>query len=87
AGPTLADFDLTAEFADYTVTIPPGALPVSDNGTALLRITSCLNPAKKGKDLQQCNVWSPQDYAPPDAPVYDARILGVQVHSVTLAPR
>ncbi len=86
-GPTLADFDLTQGFADYTVTIPPGTLPVSDNGTALLRITSCLDPAKKGKDLKQCNVWSPQDYAPPDAPIYDARILGVQVQSVALAPR
>nr|MDQ6908203.1 hypothetical protein [Chloroflexota bacterium] len=86
-GPTLADFDLTQGFADYTVTIPPGALPVSDNGTALLRITSCLDPAKKGKDLKQCNVWAPQDYAPPDAPVYDPRVLGVQVQSVTLAPR
>lgn len=87
AGPTLADFDLTAGFADYAVTIPPGALPVSDSGTALLRITSCVNPAKKGKDLKQCNVWSPQDYAPPGAPIYDARVLGVQVHSVTLTSR
>ncbi len=87
AGPTLANFDLTAGFADYTVTIPPGALPVSDNGTALLRITSCVDPAKQGKDLKQCNVWSPQDYALPDAPIYDARILGVQVQSVTLTPR
>ncbi|MDQ2783891.1 MAG: hypothetical protein M3Y58_02685 [Chloroflexota bacterium] len=86
-GPTLADFDLTQGFADYTVTIPPGALPVSDNGAALLRITSCVDPAKKGKDLKQCNVWSPQDYAPPDAPIYDSRVLGVQVQSVTLTPR
>jgi len=87
AGPTLANFDLTAGFADYSVTIPPGALPMSDNGTALLRITSCVDPAKQGKDLKQCNVWSPQDYAPPDAPIYDARVLGVQVQSVTLTPR
>ncbi len=86
-GPTLADFDLTQGFAQYTVTIPPGALPVSDDGTALLRITSCIDPAKKGKDLKQCNVWSPQDYAPPNAPIYDSRALGVQVQSITLTPR
>ncbi len=85
--PTLADFDLTPGFADYTITIPPGALPVSDDGTALLRIASCVDLAKKGKDLTQCNVWSPQDYAPPDAPIYDPRTLGVQVQSVTIAPR
>ena len=86
-GPTLADFDLTQGFADYTVTVPPGTLPVADDGTALVRITSCINPASKGKDLQQCNVWSPQDYAPPNAPLYDSRILGMQVQSVTLTPR
>jgi len=87
AGPTLADFDLTQKPAEYTVAIPPGALPMSDNGTALLRITSCIDPTKQGKDLKQCNVWSPQDYAPPDAPIYDARVLGAQVQSVTLTPR
>ncbi len=85
AGPTLADFNLTQGFADYTVTIPPGALPVANDGTALLRITSCIDPASK--DLKQCNVWSPQDYAPPNAPIYDSRVLGVQVQSVTLSPR
>jgi hypothetical protein len=86
-GPTLADFDLTQGSADYTVTIPPGALPVSDDGTALLRITSCIDPASKGKDLKTCDVWSPQDYSPPNAPIYDSRVLGVQVRSVTLIPR
>ncbi len=85
SGPLLGQFDLTQGFAEYTVTIPPGALPVSDNGTALLRITSCIDPASK--DPKQCNVWSPQDYAPPNAPIYDPRSLGVQVQSVTLAPR
>jgi len=84
-GPTLADFDLTEGFAQYMVTIPPGALPVSDNGTALLRISSCIDPASK--DLAKCNVWSPQDYAPPGAPIYDPRALGVQVQSITLTPR
>jgi len=73
-GPTLAEFDVAPEARDYTVTIPPNALPVSDNGTALLHIESR-------------KTWSPQDYAPPNAPIYDSRALGVQVQSVTLTPR
>ncbi len=73
-GPTLAEFDLTRDFAEYTVTIPPNALPLSDDGTVLLHIESR-------------KAWSPQDYAPPDAPIYDDRALGVQVQSVTLTPR
>ena len=74
SGPTLAAFDLTPQFADYTVTIPPHALPPSDDGTALIHIESA-------------QPWSPQDYATPDAPLYDARALGVQVQSIALAPR
>lgn len=73
-GPTLAEFDVAPGATDYTVTIPPNALPVSDDGTALLRIESR-------------TTWSPQDYAPPNAPTYDNRALGVQVQSVTIAPR
>jgi hypothetical protein len=73
-GPILAELDLTPEAADYVVTIPPNALPVGDDGTALLHIESRAP-------------WSPQDYAPPNAPLYDSRALGVQVQSVTLAPR
>lgn len=84
-GPVIADFDLTREFADYTVTIPPNALPVSADGTALLRITSCIDPASK--DLTTCNIWSPQDYAPSNAPIYDPRALGVQFQSATLKPK
>jgi hypothetical protein len=72
-GPTLAELDLTPEAANYVVTIPPNALPVGDGGTALLRIESRAP-------------WSPQDYAPPNAPLYDSRALGVQVESITLAP-
>ncbi|MGI8687567.1 MAG: hypothetical protein ACR2M3_03215, partial [Thermomicrobiales bacterium] len=73
-GPTLAEFDVAAGATDYTVTIPPHALPVSDNGTALLHIESR-------------TTWSPQNYAPPNAPIYDSRTLGIQVQSVTLTPR
>ncbi|MHB8648365.1 MAG: hypothetical protein ACYDAR_21500, partial [Thermomicrobiales bacterium] len=74
SGPTLAEFDVAPEAADYTVTIPPHALPVSDDGTALLHIESRAT-------------WSPQNFAPPNAPIYDNRALGVQVQSVAVTPR
>ena len=73
-GPTLASFDLANDMGTYTVTIPPNALPPGDSGTAIIRIESP-------------KPWSPQDYAPPDAPIYDPRALGVQVQSVTISPR
>jgi hypothetical protein len=73
-GPSLASFDIADGFATYTVTIPPDALPADDTGTAILRIESS-------------KPWSPQDYAPPNAPIYDSRALGIQVQSVTVTPR
>ncbi len=86
-GPDLGALDLAAGFVDFTLTIPPNALPASDDGTAILRINACLSGNTKDKDPKQCSAWSPQDYAQPGAPVYDARILGVQVQSVAIAPR
>jgi hypothetical protein len=73
-GNALASFDVANGFMDYTVTIPPSALPAGDTGTAILRIESR-------------KPWSPQDYAPPTAPIYDPRALGVQVQTVTVTPR
>lgn len=87
SGPTIGEMDIGGQRADYTVHIPPYALPMTDDGTALIQFNSCADLAKIGKDRLACSAWSPQDAASPDAPIYDARILGVQVQSVTVASR
>jgi hypothetical protein len=73
-GSTLASLDIADGLATYAVTIPPNTLPPGDTGSAILRIESA-------------KPWSPQDYAPPNAPIYDPRALGIQFESITLTPR
>lgn len=67
-GPVLRETTLPEAFTEVTVRIPPGALPASDSGTALVRIES------------GATAWRPQDHGQG----YDARQLGVQLQSLTL---
>jgi len=81
-GLVLGAADLPEDFTDITIHVPPGVLSQTDNGTALIRIDSCANPAQLGKYYAACSAWSPQDFPPV---VYDARVLGVQVQSLSLS--
>ena len=81
-GLVLGAADLPEDFTDITIHVPPGVLSQTDNGTALIRIDSCANSAQLGKYYAACSAWSPQDFPPV---VYDARVLGVQVQSLSLS--
>ncbi len=84
-GNPIAEFDLAPDWQTVTIPIPPHALPPSDDGTALVRLDSCIT--RQTKDRLVCSAWSPQDSSTPDEPNYDIRVLGVKVQSVTIAPR
>jgi len=80
-GPVLVEADLPAGFTDVTVHVPPGVLTQTDNGTALIRIDSCVNIGAFEKNYGVCSAWSPGDFPPA---TYDDRKLGVQMQSLTL---